>query len=73
MADDSDGILPEPLRTVTPPYAGRPDSEMNLVGWAMFAILLVLLIPLGPFILLAWLLSRLSGRWLTGEDETGAD
>jgi hypothetical protein len=46
---------------------------MNLVGWAMFAILLVLLIPLGPFILLAWLLSRLSGRWLTGEDETGAD
>lgn len=41
-------------RTVTPPYRGRGDTEMTTIGFAYIAVLLVLLVPLLPFMLLAW-------------------
>ncbi|WP_276273796.1 DUF7535 family protein [Haloarcula litorea] len=59
------GILPEPLRSVTPPTGYRPDTEMDAIGWSLFLGLLILLVPLLPFILIAWALARV-GELLTG-------
>lgn len=63
-SDAADQPLPKrALRTVTPPYGGRSDTEMNLVGYLLLAGLLVLLVPLGPFILFAWLLAKARGAY----------
>ncbi len=48
----------ERLRTVTPSYLGRPDLEMDVVGWGMFLLLLVVVLPLLPFFALFWLVSK---------------
>ncbi|WP_227352918.1 DUF7535 family protein [Haladaptatus salinisoli] len=48
------------FRTVTPPYHGRPDSEMNAIGIALFLGLVVLIIPLLPFLVIVWLISKLT-------------
>lgn len=57
---------PEPVekafRTVTPPYHGHPDSEMNAIGIALFLGMLVLLLPLLPFLIIVWLISKLTER-----------
>lgn len=50
-----------PFPTVTHRYVSRPDGEMSLVGWGMFALLLVLLVPLLPFLVVAWVVSKLFG------------
>lgn len=61
-----ESVIPEPakkvLRTVTPSYRGRPDAEMTAVGIAYFLGLVILLIPLLPFIFLVWLISKLTGK-----------
>lgn len=44
-----------PPRTVTPSYHGRPDREMDVIGWAVLLILLVLVLPLLPVVLVFWL------------------
>ena len=49
------------LRTVTPSYRGRPDSEMTTIGIAYFLGLVVLLIPLLPFIVVVWIVSKITG------------
>lgn len=51
---DEPGPLREAIRTVTPPYLGRPDTEMNAVGWGYLAVLVVLLVPFLPFAVLIW-------------------
>ncbi|MFB6079676.1 MAG: hypothetical protein ABEJ81_01555 [Haloferacaceae archaeon] len=51
--------LTRAYRTVTPPYVGRPDAEMNTVGWMLFLGVVFLLFPLLPVILVVWLLSKL--------------
>ncbi|GGO02123.1 hypothetical protein GCM10009030_36330 [Haloarcula pellucida] len=64
MADDADestdSILPEPLRTVTPLTGPHRDESMDVIGWGMFLGLLVLLMPLLPFILIVWLISKVT-------------
>ena len=58
-SDESNGsALPEPLRTVTPPSRTHPDEGMDVIGWAMFIGLLVVLTPLIPIIAVVWLLSK---------------
>jgi len=47
------------LRTVTPGSKTRPDMEMDSIGWAIFLGLVVLLIPLLPFVAIVWGLSKL--------------
>ena len=63
---------PPPLRraarTVTQPYRGRSDRGLYLIGYLLIGGLLVLLVPLGPFIIVAWLLLRLR-RALTGRSD----
>ncbi|WP_435180739.1 DUF7535 family protein [Halorussus sp. AFM4] len=61
----SEGVVPEPVkkvaRTVTPGFSGRPDAEMTAIGIAYFLGMLVLLVPLLPFIAIVWLLSKITG------------
>ncbi|WP_135364954.1 DUF7535 family protein [Halosimplex halophilum] len=46
------------LRTVTPGPKARPDAEMDSIGWALFLGLVILLVPLLPFLAIVWLLSK---------------
>ncbi|UPW01839.1 hypothetical protein M0R88_07020 [Halorussus gelatinilyticus] len=59
------GAMPAPVkkiaRTVTPPYRGRPDAEMTTIGIAYGLGLVVLLIPLLPFIVVVWVVSKITG------------
>lgn len=48
--------------TVTPEYFGRPDLEMDVIGWMIFLGLIVLLIPLSPFLILIWVIGQLMNR-----------
>ena len=61
MSESDDSTVKEALRTVTPPYRGRPDREMSLIGFAYFLILLVVLVPLLPFLLIVWVLTKVLG------------
>lgn len=62
MSDDTDedGLLPEPVRSVTPLTGVRPDMEMDIFGWGMFLGIVVLLVPLLPFIVIVWLVSKVA-------------
>lgn len=46
-------------RTVTPPYHGRPDFEMTVIGTAYFLGLVILLIPFLPIIVGVWAVARI--------------
>ncbi|SFR35316.1 DUF7535 family protein [Halogeometricum limi] len=57
--DESPSALTRAYRTVTPGYRSHPDAEMNSIGWAMFLGLLALLLPLLPFIIVTWVVSKI--------------
>lgn len=59
---DDPSALREAIRTVTPATGGRPNVEMDLIGWSVFLGLVVLLVPLLPFIAIVWLISKLAER-----------
>ena len=46
------------LRTVTPPFRDRRDTEMSTIGWGIALILFVLFIPLALPLLVVWVLLR---------------
>lgn len=48
------------IRTVTAPYRSRADSEMSIVGLLLGLGMVIVLIPLLPFILVIWVLSKLA-------------
>ncbi|WP_227375189.1 DUF7535 family protein [Haladaptatus halobius] len=62
MSQGDSGAEPvrKALRTVTPPFRGHPDNEMNAIGIALFLGLVVLLLPLLPFLAIVWLISKLT-------------
>jgi len=61
-SEDADSAVLEAIRTVTPPYGDRPNVEMNTIGWGLFLGLVILLIPLLPFVVIIWAISRLLER-----------
>lgn len=52
-------LLRRTYRTVTPPTPWRPDTEMTLIGWSMFLALLLLFVPLLPFLAILWVITRI--------------
>ncbi|WP_255198311.1 DUF7535 family protein [Halorarius litoreus] len=58
--DESAGPAARLVDTVTPGYVGRPDSEMHAIGLLLGGIMLVVLIPLLPFIAVLWAVNRLA-------------
>jgi hypothetical protein len=61
-SEEADSTVLEVVRTVTPPYGDRPNVEMNTIGWGLFLGLVILLIPLLPFVVIIWAISRLLER-----------
>lgn len=61
-SEEDASALPEPIRTVTDVVDFRPDAEMDAIGWSIGLGLLILLVPLLPFIAIVWLLSKLFER-----------
>ncbi|WP_435196928.1 DUF7535 family protein [Natronomonas sp. EA1] len=45
-------------RTVTPGYRGHPDTEMHLLGLLWGALLIVLVLPVLPFVVFIWLVGK---------------
>ena len=77
MADEeeSPGALRRAYRTVTPGYKSHTDSGMNAMGWIIFLILVALFLPLLPFLLAVWVVTKLLDylaalRGPSEEDET---
>jgi len=58
MSDAENGGI---IETVTETYRSRTDQEMNVIGLLYGLGLLVVLIPLLPFIALIWFVSWLFG------------
>ena len=54
--EESGGVL----RTVTAPYRSRPDSEMSTVGMLLGLGMVIVLVPLLPFVLVIWVISKLA-------------
>lgn len=61
MSDEepSPGVLKRAYRTVTPGYESHSDSEMNSIGWVMLLLLVALFLPLLPFLLAVWAVTKL--------------
>ena len=60
-SDDANSLA-DRMPTVTPEYFGRPDVEMDVIGWSLFLGLVILMVPLLPFIVIVWLISKLTER-----------
>lgn len=58
MSDAENGDV---IETVTKTYRSRADQEMNVIGLLYGLGLLVVMIPLLPFIALIWIVSWLFG------------
>jgi len=52
------GPVRKTVRTVTPPYGGRPDAEMDSIGWMLFLGLVILMIPFLPILIVGWLVVK---------------
>lgn len=58
-----ESTIVEAIRTVTPGYRSHEDTEMDVIGWSIFLGLVVLLIPLLPFLLIVWAISKVLERF----------
>jgi len=58
--EEPDPLFPLPFRTVTPPSDTRPDPGMDAIGWGMLAGLLVILLPLLPFMIIVWVIAKVT-------------
>ncbi|QGN07831.1 hypothetical protein Hrd1104_11305 [Halorhabdus sp. CBA1104] len=54
---DSESVV-ETLRTVTPLSTDSPDTQMNFFGYMVAAPIFVILLPLLPFVVAGWLVSK---------------
>ena len=57
-ATDDPGLLRKAYRTVTPAYRSHDEGSMDVVGWSMVVGLVALLLPLLPFLVVVWVLTR---------------
>lgn len=57
--DSDDGSL---LRTVTPLAQGSANQQMDVIGWLLFILMAVVLLPLLPVFVVIWLVSKVIGR-----------
>jgi hypothetical protein len=55
-ADES--TLEPVYRTLGKPFRARADAEMDAIGWTIFLGMVILFVPLLPFILLVWVITK---------------
>jgi hypothetical protein len=70
-SESEPGVLGKAYRTVSPRYEGRPLLEMDLIGWSMLLGLLILLVPLLPFVVLVWAITKVLEMLSGSSEETG--
>ncbi|MFB6139239.1 MAG: hypothetical protein ABEJ26_02245 [Halosimplex sp.] len=62
MSDATENEEPHPvkkvIRTVSPSTGYRPDAEMDSIGWMLFLGLVILIVPLLPFLVIIWLFGK---------------
>jgi hypothetical protein len=61
-ADEEPALPKKVLRTVTPGTRGHRDPGMDVVGWGMLLGMLILLVPLLPFLLIVWVFTKVFDR-----------
>lgn len=59
------------IRTVTPLSSTHGNTEMDVIGWGIFIVLLVVALPVIPLFVLYWLLDRAFGSSDRPEEATG--
>lgn len=57
MSEEENGGV---IRSVTAPYRSRSDDEMNIIALLYGLGLVIVLIPLLPFLIALWALSKLN-------------
>jgi hypothetical protein len=66
MASEIPEKVKRPIRTVTDPVTGRPDAEMDIIGWLIVIPLVILALPILPlivvYVFVSWLIDALRGR-----------
>ncbi len=58
-ADEDESRAKRALRTVTPSYSGRPNVEMDVIGWSILLGMILVLLPMLPFLVALWLIGKL--------------
>lgn len=61
MSSNDESTVERAFRTVTPEYFGHENREMDTIGWGILLAMVVLLVPLLPFLLIVWVISKLTG------------
>jgi hypothetical protein len=56
--DESPSTLKKVYRTVTPGVREQENAEMDVIGWTIFLGVLFFLLPLLPFILIVWAVTK---------------
>jgi len=51
------------------PIPPRPKPEMNAIGYLIFAVMIVVVVPLLPVLLVVWVFDAIFGRVPRAEDE----
>jgi hypothetical protein len=59
--EDDDSELPGATPTVTSDAGMQPNGEMNVIGMAIFAGMLVVMLPVLPLAALGWVVMKLFG------------
>jgi hypothetical protein len=65
QTDDS-GTLASTYRSVSSRYTWRRNAEMDSIGWTVFLGMVILLVPLVPFLVIVWVLEKLVGAAARG-------
>jgi len=53
-----DPTLEPVYRTLGKPFRARPDAEMDAIGWTIALGMVILFVPLLPFIILVWVITK---------------
>ena len=68
--DTSPSALKKVYRTVTPGVSEQENTEMDIFGWTIFLGVLFFLLPLLPFILIVWAITKLLDALVGTADES---
>ena len=69
-SDESPSTIKKVYRTVTPGVSEQENVEMDIFGWTIFLGVLFFLLPLLPFILIVWVITKVLDALVGTADES---
>jgi hypothetical protein len=69
-SDEAPSTIKNVYRTVTPGVSEQENVEMDIFGWTIFLGVLFFLLPLLPFILIVWVITKLLDALVGTADES---